>query len=128
MKELQERRRFRNYIYSKVTVVILLLLVLFVGRSVWGVYQKNKIASYHYNQSQENLEELRARQVEISSSVERLSSERGIEEEIRRTLPVAREGEGVIVILDQEADVEVAGDNELPANRDSWWHRLWDLF
>ncbi len=127
MRELQARRRLRRFVYSKVTVVVLLILVIFVGRSVWSVYQKNRIANYHYVQSEIRLNELRERQSEIESDVRRLSSVRGREEEIRRTLPVAKEGERVIVILDQDLESGLEENLESAPKKSTWrdWFRVW---
>jgi cell division protein FtsB len=45
--------------------------------------------------------ELEARQAVLKEQVEYITSERGIEAEMRRQFDIAREGEQVVIILDE---------------------------
>lgn len=128
MKELQERRKLRRFIYSKVTVFILLIAVLFMARAVWNVYQKNRVANFHFAQSQDRLEELYLQKNNIESTVNRLSSPRGIEGEIRRTMPVVKDGERVIMIIDRQAETTSLDSSEEEYGRGGWWAKLVNLF
>lgn len=52
------------------------------------------------------LEALKERATALEERVEHLRNERGIEEELRSRLDVAKEGEQVIVIVDDDEDTE----------------------
>jgi hypothetical protein len=104
----------------RLLAVGLFILIVALARSVWLVRGK-------FVESQEARDEvvaaaaaLEERKIGLERKVERLDTVRGQEEEIRQKLPVAKEGEQVVVIIDESADDEV----EIGESR-SWWQNLW---
>ena len=60
----------------------------------------------------------------LEEEIERLSTERGVEEEIRSKFDVARAGEQVLVIVDaKEEDVLLESEEEVSA-----WQRFLNFF
>lgn len=100
MRDFQERRKFRKIIYSKFSVVILIVLAILSIRAVWGVYEKYRISDQALLNSQSELSELLNRADRVSRGVARLGTSRGVEEEVRLKFPVAKSGETVIVLID----------------------------
>jgi cell division protein FtsB len=87
------------------------------------MYQKFTEASTAHQAAQEELAELEKKQAQIEASVANLSSERGIEAEIRNRFGVAREGEGEIkIVRDEEA--EEPGELQ----KKSLWQRIISAF
>lgn len=114
MRGFREKRQWRALLHSRIALGVLVVLVLFLGKGVFGVGQ-TAWETYTLRKKQERtLEELEARAAALQAEIDRLSSERGLEEEIRGTFDVAREGEEVMVIIDpkntkDEADAAQEG-------------------
>lgn len=115
MLDFYEKRKMRNLVYSKIVLFFLLLIIFFLSYSVWGVYQKERDTQVKKSQRAQVLTEIRERERELAEEMERLNTERGVEEEIRSKFDVARTGEKVLVIVDAPED-DASLDNEEGAN------------
>ncbi len=109
----------RTLIYSRVTLVVLFLLIVLLLRSIVELNTKQVEVSKLHEDSVKEREELQ-RKVDIArKQTEDISTQRGLEAYIRTTYPVVKKGEGVIVIYD---------DNKVPVSavrdRVSPWERL----
>ncbi len=118
MRDFQGRRRARRFIFSKIIIAILALLVLFLSKAVWGVYAKNRLASSGRTQAEQEFAELQAQKKELAAKVRWLASERGQEEEIRKNYAVLKPGEKVITIVDDDATTTPARQT---AGQAGWW-------
>lgn len=109
MREFQERqqmqRKIRRRIYSKTTLFILLFLIILIGRGVIGVYAKERESKADLHRVEVQRNQLAARAANVQESGERLKTPEGLEAEIRSKFDVAKEGEGVIVIVDKTIHV-----------------------
>ena len=82
-------------------VILVLLALVFVGvRGVWGVYKKEKESRMLRAETEMQLAELKVREADLRRDMTALKSERGVEEVLREEYELAKEGEGVIVIVD----------------------------
>lgn len=90
-------------LYSRLSVVILLVIIFFLGRAAFGAYQKYNLARVALSAALAKVAELEARKEFIGSEIERFKNERGIEGELRRKFDVAKPGEEVIVIIEPGA-------------------------
>lgn len=82
-------------------VMLVLLALVFVGiRGVWGVYQKEKDSRALRTEAESQLLELKAREADLRRDMAALKSERGVEEVLREEYELAKQGEGVIVIVE----------------------------
>ncbi len=110
--------------YSRVTLAILLIIVLFLFNSVWKVYQKQDMARDNLTKTAVSLASLQAREKMLSSEVERLKTEAGKEEEIREKFGLVKPGEEVIVVVDK-AD----GRGQITATSSpSFWGKIVNWF
>lgn len=100
-------------------VIVLILLFFFSVRAAWGMYQKFTEASDERQTSEQELQSLQEKELRIHTAVEALSSERGIEEEIRTRFGLARPGEGEVTIVRDKNDTSLP--NEEPAGL---WERI----
>lgn len=80
-------------------------LCVWLSWSVWGVYRQERQTGENTERRLAQLEELLERERALDTEIERLSTDRGIEEEIRRKFEVAKAGEEVIVIVDTPASL-----------------------
>ncbi len=122
MLEFHERRKLKQLLYSKVTLLVLGIVVVFLIVSVFEVYGKERQARMRRAEQERVLADLREREEALKTELDRLGSARGIEEEIRSKFEVGREGEGLIVIVD--APDETAP----PEPQKGLWERFLEWF
>lgn len=124
MFDFYQKRKLRSVINSPFTQGFLILLVLWVG---WSAYVRFEIAMEMKDRrehAEQQADALESRKLELEERVEYLSSERGIEAEMRRQFDVALPGEKVIVIVDDDTEVEV-----MPltgsTTEEAKWYQFW---
>ena len=106
--------------YSRITLAVLLLISLFLMFSVYERYVIEREMAERRRDAEAELTELSARKAELEEKVEYLGNEEGIEAEIRMHFDVAREGEQVVIIVDdaesdttaQTASIQEATNSE----------------
>lgn len=124
MSDFYKTRKFKRFLYSPLVLVPLAFAVFFLGTSVWDIYTKDNETNLKRERQVKELEELESRAAALSAEIERLSTERGREEEIRSKFEVAKEGEHLIVIIDPEEEKEVLDIEK----KKGLWRRFLDLF
>ena len=105
MLDFQQKRKVRAVMYHKATLVILGLFVLVVLHSTWVVFQKKRESELMKDASLSRTEELRTRDTDLKSKIGRLSTDSGIEEEIRSKYSVVKENENMVVVVDSQNTV-----------------------
>jgi cell division protein FtsB len=106
MLTFQQKRFLRRVISSPLSQGFFLVLCLAALWSAYGRYQIAAEMAARRAQAEETLAALEARRAALAEEVAYITSERGIEAEMRRQFDVAREGEQVVIILDEPADSE----------------------
>jgi cell division protein FtsB len=99
VKNFQDKRARERIVFSKVSLVLLTVLVLYLAHSVWGVYVKERLTRENLEQSSARLSVLKERKGNLESAVAQLSTARGVEEEVRAKYQVGRPGEEVIIVV-----------------------------
>ena len=122
MLDFQQKRKVRSFIYNRVTLTVLLVVVLFVLNSTWFVYQKKRESERLKNVALGNVENLRGRDSELQAKIERLGTEVGIEEEIRSKFNVAKQEENVVIIVPKSET------NATSTNSSSFWQKVKKFF
>lgn len=117
-----KQNKYKQVLYSKVTIVILLVLVVLLARSSWERFQIEREMAGRAAQTEAELDELQERKSDLEERVEYLEGERGIEEEIRKNFDVAKEGEQIIILMGEQEDTEV---EEVSVEEDSAWYQFW---
>ena len=98
----------RTVMYNKVTLVVLFVLVIMVFHSTWNVYKKKTESEDMKNLSYQRVEELRGRSNELQAKIDRLSTQTGIEEEIRSKFSVAKGDENMVIVVDEDGSSSTA--------------------
>tara|TARA_Y100000310_G_scaffold209049_1_gene209682 strand:- start:2122 stop:2475 length:354 start_codon:yes stop_codon:yes gene_type:complete len=107
----------------KIGVLFLILIAtVFISRSTWSIYQKNNIVREKRNDATQEFLELSGRHSELTSYIDGLQSERGLEEEVRKKFQVSKPGEYTVVLLDPVTDDKVKSDEE------SLWEKIKSWF
>ena len=101
MKEYQQKHMIRTLLYSKVTVVILFLLIILLLRSIMELNDKRIDVAKLRAESTKDRSDLEAKVAKAQEKNEFIATPRGFEAYVRTTYPVVKESEGVIVIYDE---------------------------
>ena len=102
MREYQQKHMVRTLLYSRVTIVILFLLVVLLLRSIMELNNKRTDVAKLRNESAQERALLEKKVDTARKETTMIGTERGFEAYVRTTYPVVKEGEGVIVIYDDE--------------------------
>lgn len=116
---------FLRRLYSWPVLLILLASVLLLGFSVHGLYVKSRTAEANRREAEMRLESLQGRKAELDAELERLSTDEGVETEIRTRFPVAKPDEGVIQIVGEKKVEEATTSSPLvEPNKDPFWKKF----
>jgi cell division protein FtsB len=125
MREFEKKRRIKKFIYSKFSILVLVVLLFLLARGTIGVYQKSRTTHARENTSAVNLAKLEERKEKLKKSISILDSRVGIEEQLRTRYSFSKEGEKVIVIIDEENNTpEVPEKKGIVDKTVSWFRDL----
>lgn len=123
MREFQAKKRIRHILYSRWIIILMILAVLFLAKATWNVYQKYSESADNAEVAEQELEKLSERQKLLSTEIARLSTEKGIEEEIRNKYTVSKPGEELLVIIDDKATTTAS-----TTKPEGWWMKFKKFF
>lgn len=111
MTNFQPRKsKWRKVLESKLSLALLTILVFVFAWSVVGFSEKMRDTEEKRKIAEERLLELQAKKENLSKDIKKLETSEGMEENIREKFGLVKEGEGVIVIVeesDSEKDMEI---------------------
>lgn len=122
MRGFQEKKRWRNILQSKPVLILLAIFTLFLAWSVLGLWGKMSVTGKSKRLTENKVAELQEQKQKLSADIEKLETEAGIEENIRAQLGLAREGESVVIIVDEKAPAE--SDQEKGGGFLNWLKKL----
>ncbi len=111
MMRPSDKHLLRKILYGKIGLVVLLVIFVLFAKGTWSVYRKASFAKENREQAEEQLRELREHEAMLTDELERLKTDRGMEEAIREKFDVGREGEQLIVLVDAPVP-EIAPESE----------------
>lgn len=100
MREYQQKHLVRTLVYSRVTIVVLFLLIVLLLRSIMELNDKRLAVKKLQEDSAVERQDLEQKVQRAETKNSAIGTERGFETYVRTTYPVVKEGEGVIVIYD----------------------------
>lgn len=119
MQQYEQRHDPLRILLWRIITVLLGVGVVLMGGAVWGVYQKERETKEKRQVAEAERDTTRAHEDALRAEVHRLETPRGIEEELRTQFELSKEGEGLIVLVEQEG---------VPARavpQQPWWKRFW---
>lgn len=122
MLDFQKKKRFRKILYSPFTLIILFIVFAILCKGVWGVYNKSQLSLENLERERKELEKLSVREKNLASSIDYLKTEQGIEDEIRTKFRVVKEGEKVVVIVDNQ--VPTTTTSTIATSTPSFWYKV----
>lgn len=123
MREFQERRRLKEFLHSRYAIGFLALVIILLINAVWGISSKYAKSKDIAERAKADLEILREREASLNRSIEALSTQEGKERELRDRFGVVKEGERMIVLIEEEEEASPAA-----VPKQGWWARFLGIF
>jgi len=117
MVRARRQLSFRTIAYA----ALLTVGIIWFSYLLWGILQKEERARADVRDTKAQLASLESREATLNSDLDALDTPRGKEAVIRDTLGVAREGEGVIIVVP-------ASPATTSTSSPSWWEDFWSWF
>lgn len=110
-------KKKRSWIYSPIITVVLVIGMIWSTRVVMGIYMKNREAVALKSQSSQELLQLKEKEAQLRGKIEFLSTDRGLEEEVRNRYRAVKPGEQLVIIVD---DPESTNQADQVENKKFW--------
>ena len=102
----KQRQGAARLFFKRLLLLGLLAFIIFAADGVWSMYQKERDSKSLRVIAENEHGDLERRQAQLKESIEKLRTDRGIEEVLREQFSLAEMGEQLIVIV--EAQVPAA--------------------
>src|SRR3989344_1026918 len=102
MADFQNRKKTENWFYSPLALILIALVAGFFVYKLIGIMVKGGETADKKRESLAHLEELENQKATLIESLENLETDWGSEKAIVDKFRVAKEGEGLIVILEPD--------------------------
>lgn len=103
MKEFQNRRRFKQMLHSRYALGVLFLLCLLMIRPVFNAHEKFQKSKLIRAQTQKEYLLVEDRRDMLDKKIAALGTLQGKEREVREKFGFVKEGERVVVLIEDEA-------------------------
>lgn len=117
----RKKGRYWTFLENKLLWLALAAVIVFGSLEVSKAFQKYRGTVVGLDLAEERQIKMENRRDTLMASIEKLKTERGMEEELREKFPVAKAGEEVMVIVDDK-------DTEPAAVENSFWSRIRKFF
>lgn len=104
----RRKRDYKKLIIRGGSIALLTLITFYFARGAVRMYGRYSEATTESRAAQSELMDLETRKAALEKDTNRLSSQRGLEEELRKRYGVALPGEGVIELSQSEATTSTA--------------------
>lgn len=115
----------RNIFGSRFTQGVLLVLAFFAFLSAYNRYLIALDMADRRKAVEAEVESLHERKENLESEVRYLSNERGMESEMRKQFDIAREGEQVVIIMENEDSSKEVIQATTSATSTRAWYHFW---
>ena len=102
MRNFQRKRGWRNILQAKPVLVFLGIGVLFFAWNIIGFVGKMEITKENKKMAEDKVAELEREKEKLSSDIAKLKTAEGMEESIREKFGLAKEGENLIIVVEDE--------------------------
>ena len=98
----------RRIVSSRLSIIVLVVLLVLSGKGVFSMYEKYREAVTHRQESERQVAQLADREQFLKREIERLATTQGVEQEIRQKFNVKKQGEEVVVIVEPNENKNAA--------------------
>ena len=124
MAEFQKSKKLKGILFSKVTFFVLLAFSIVLMIGLFNIIPKEISTSRTKELVQDQLNSLKIQSDALAADIEKLKTADGVEEKIREKFRVVREGEGLVVIVDDQS----GKTTEPPEKSNTFWGFWKNLF
>ena len=119
MAEFQKKKKWNKILYSKLVLLFLFVMAIVGIVSVIKTIPKMLEASKNRKIAQIQFDNLSIQSNDFRKKIDKLKTDEGIEESIRDKFRVVKDGEGLVVITNQEIKTEDTDKqkNEVPTEQ-----------
>ncbi len=110
--------RKKSWFYSPIVAIILVLLVVWGIISVVKAAAKQREAVALRDESRKELEGLDQKQTDLNQKINDLSTDQGMEAEVRQRYRVVKPGEQLVIVVDNE---DTSGNHP---TKPSFWQKI----
>lgn len=103
MKKFKEENKWRRILQSKPFLILLVLIVLGLIWSVFGLFTRMQETAKNRKIEEEKILDLNQRKEKLILDIANLKTEKGVEENIREKFGLVKEGEEMIVVVEDKA-------------------------
>jgi cell division protein FtsB len=122
MKNSSQKSNLKRILYSRIVLFLLGVLLLFFAWGVFGFMNKMKTTTENKKILLGKIMDLQNKKEKLTTDIEKLKTEEGIEENIRTKFGLAKEGEEMTVVVDsQEKSKEIDPENEGFWSKFNFW-------
>ena len=107
----------KSWFRSPIIAVILFVLVILAAISVARAFAKEREAAKLRDQYRREVSEMDQRQAELDAQIKNLSTDRGLESEIRNRYRVSKPGEDLVVEVNN-------GEDASAKTNLTWWQKV----
>lgn len=125
MFDFHQKRKIRGIIDSRITQAILLIMAIFIIVSAYNRYLIARQMADRRETAEIEAQHLKQRLESLGEEVKYLSNERGQEAEMRRQFDIARDGEQVVIILDDNKVPPSPEEDDVNKPSKRPWYRFW---
>ena len=122
----QEKKKIRSVIYSKLFLLVLLLILIWLIFSIFVIYKKYRVSREGADRTAAEVYDLKNRETDLQTKIDNLEKATGVENEIRNKYLMSKEGEKVIVLVEDQEATATATSGEMDTK--SWWQKLKELW
>lgn len=126
MSLLRKKSLWKSVWYSRATLFLLLVLMVALYGPVYARFVAERDAAARRVAEEKELQAAEIRKQELESKVSELKEDSGAERDIRRRFDVAREGETVVILLEDENrnETQIVSTTTSTNQTKSWWQTL----
>lgn len=111
-------KKSNKFWHSPLMLIVLFLVLVLFAYNMVGLLKKERETSKNKASELSKIEELRKREATLSSEIEKLNTEYGVEESIREKFQVVKPDEKMVVIVEEKEKVSIL-------EKDSKDHSFW---
>ena len=102
MKNFQEQRTFMKFMHSKLGLFLFTVFVLFFSWNVIKFLVKDINTTKNKNIAADKVIELEKEKERLTTDINTLNTDAGVEATIRNKFGLAKEGEGLVVVVNEK--------------------------
>lgn len=123
MKNFQEKTSLKKILESGPVLFLLFFLLLFFAWKMLNFWEKRNETQEKLDITQKRALELKENEEKLKIDIEKFSSEKGIEANIREKYGLVKEGEQIVVIVDDPNFIPIVEEKESFISKIKNWLR-----